>query len=554
MRNLQFIALLVVCLTQPAGAQFAASSDPCASPAHSDDCLIREGDEFLPCASRLPLCFGQSDEPSVQQDDFYDFMWRSFIALNWPNVPIEESRDGERIVSGHRGEPDESRSLEALSNGSLAVWEAYKESYEVFPAPQNWDSWDQWNVPRPLPPGATARRDDPGECGGYESSSRRLLRYPDLTGYATDFNQPYFFPFSTGPLIDQNGHYVYYEVAVNRSFFEYVRYFGYYDADVQKQAVANWIQGHRDASAFHRPPFGNPEEFEGYLRDLPPWARQGMIDVKAAWKVLDCKAGDRPERFLHRWMVIDDEGTTRLMGLVALHILRYTPNNYAPPVAATVCVPTAGGSCAPPPTPSPGSFVASTFEHVDNVCRPRLPGDSDSDTQPEECAAGVSPSFNDGSLPNREQATLGFEGAIPPQAKLPKPRRPVDIYRVTPLPESVRAINERYRHLLRGSVLEYYQLIGTQNHHQGGIVLPPHPEATPLATNGHEGPTTGVYTNTSNLINVALESYSQKNFSCILCHVRARPQGVPDAAFEVDHFKTLTFLLQSAQSQQRPPR
>jgi hypothetical protein len=57
-------------------------------------------------------------------------------------------------------------------------------------------------------------------------------------------------------------------------------------------------------------------------------------------------------------------------------------------------------------------------------------------------------------------------------------------------------------------------------------------------------------------VNSALESYTQKNFSCILCHERARPLGLPDAtdasitfppaAVEDDHFKILTFLLQSA--------
>jgi len=118
---------------------------------------------------------------------------------------------------------------------------------------------------------------------------------------------------------------------------------------------------------------------------------------------------------------------------------------------------------------------------------------------------------------------------------------PVDVYRVTPIPDGVQAANCKYRQLLRGSVFENYQLIGTQNKHPGATV----PQADP-ANNGHEGPVTGTYTNTNNLINAALESYTQANYSCILCHVRARPVGVPEKALEVDDFKTLTFLLQSA--------
>ena len=73
-----------------------------------------------------------------------------------------------------------------------------------------------------------------------------------------------------------------------------------------------------------------------------------------------------------------------------------------------------------------------------------------------------------------------------------------------------------------------------------------------------------MYTNANNLVNSALESYTQKNFSCILCHARARPYGVlhskekpfptfPQRAFEDDHFKILTFLLNMAKPESGPP-
>jgi len=35
--------------------------------------------------------------------------------------------------------------------------------------------------------------------------------------------------------------------------------------------------------------------------------------------------------------------------------------------------------------------------------------------------------------------------------------------------------------------------------------------------------------------------------------VKVRPQGVPEKAFEEDHFKILTFLLQSTHKQKSPP-
>ena len=127
---------------------------------------------------------------------------------------------------------------------------------------------------------------------------------------------------------------------------------------------------------------------------------------------------------------------------------------------------------------------------------------------------------------------------------------PVDIYRVASLPKMVQEVNMVFQESLAKSVFRYYQLIGTQNKYLVTEEYDPVecPTTHPLkrTPEGHEGPVTGSYTNTNNLINTALESYSQTNFSCILCHVRARPIGVPDKAFEFDHFKILTFLLQNA--------
>lgn len=88
----------------------------------------------------LPLAFEKSSDPVVQQYNYYDFMWRSFIALNWPNVPIqiEHTPEGSVITSGYRGQPDKTRTpadLTAPRNKPLTVWETYKEPSEVFPTP-----------------------------------------------------------------------------------------------------------------------------------------------------------------------------------------------------------------------------------------------------------------------------------------------------------------------------------------------------------------------------------------------------------------------------------
>lgn len=448
----------------------------------------------------MPAAFQEADDPALQQYLYYQFIWRSFVAVNWPNVDLEiGERDGHpTILSGRRAEPDQARSiLDMAGRDALphAVWETYREPFEIFLPPEEWDDYPDWNTPRPQP------RNAPG-------SGRYLLQYPaGMTGYATDINQPYFFPDPTGPLIDQNGYYVRYEVAVNEAFFEYIKHFKYYNAAEQEKAVMASVLDPEDPAGFQLPPKGTDTEFAegGYLHGLAqyPYAMQGLVDVKAAWKVLG--ENDHVDRYLHREIYTDNTGNSRYMGLVALHILRFTPKGY----------------------------VASTFEQVDNT------------EVGHSAPQGLKPSFNDGSPPSPIQARVGFAGRIPGTEPEISPT-PVDVYRVTPLSEgdlSVSAANAVFQQALRGSVFEFYRLIGTQNKRPSDSFVPGQANL-----NGHMGPLTGVYTNTSNLINAALESYSQANFSCILCHIRARPIGVPDQAREEDRFKTLTFLLQSAQS------
>jgi len=458
-------------------------------------------------AALLPLKFEESTNPAQQQFNYFDFMWRSFIAVNWPNVPITTGVvNGKPVITrGFRGQPDLSRSiLSQRGAGTLAVsvWETYREPREIFLPPDQWPDYPTWNTPRLPPIGVSV-----------PEGARLLKRWPEGTvEYPIDINQPFYFPDATGPLIDQNRNYVRYEVAVNQAFFTYVRYFQYFNAARQIAAVAASVRSPGDPAGFQRPPSGFASEFApgGYLSGLPDFARQGLVDVKAAWRVLDPSKGDRPERYLHRVVVIDNVGNTRLLGLVGLHILRYTPNGN-------------------------GAFVAATFEQVDNT-----------DILPGFAAPGLKPSFNSGRPPTDRQRRLGFQGAIPPLQQQSNPT-PVDIYRVTPLPLgdlSVSAANAKYQPLLKGSVFQFYRLIGTQNRRPSNIIGSVDPNL-----NGYVGPITGVYTNTSNLINTMLESYSQKNFSCIHCHVRARPQGARDdliAAGQVDTFKILTFLLQAA--------
>lgn len=141
-----------------------------------------------PDFSELPLTYEESTDPQQQQYNLYDFIWRSFSALNWPNVPLKI--EGSKIVSGERGNPDASRSLSVMSGSNVlpqTVWETYKEPFEVFP-PKG-EKPQEWNSVRPVPPKLAIKLE----------GARTMLAFPiELTGYATDENQPYFF-FRTSP-------------------------------------------------------------------------------------------------------------------------------------------------------------------------------------------------------------------------------------------------------------------------------------------------------------------------------------------------------------------
>lgn len=496
--------------------------------------------------SVLPKVFEEApNDPVKQQRLIYDFIWRSFIALNWPNEPIRvETRNGKpTIVSGLRGKPDPTIPLSALGpKGAqpLTVWETYKEPFEVFPPPECWDERGVWNSVRPRPPTAPAAASN-SQTTQTAARPRPLLAYPiDLTGYATDMLQPYFFPYFTGPLYDRNNGLVRYEVAVNRAFFRYVRHFRYYNAAVQRKAVREYIEGTLNGQPFQRPPFGNRQETGpgGYLNGLPDFQQTGFVDLKAAWRVLDTSKPQETARYLRRDLVVgfnpDGSPQKQMMGLVALHILRWTPNGYDPQKNVA------------------GSFIASTFEQIDNVT-----------ANVDRAGVRIEPTFNDGRPPNQEERTYGFAGDIPKSGEV----RAVNIYRADAqaLPPAVVKINQHYQNLapVKNSVLQFYQLIGTQNKHLGPVSFD---TAAARETNGPQGPVTGQITNANNLVNSALESYTQKNFACILCHIKARPfgvipsdkpgmkqmPGVPDKAFQDDTFKILSFLLQSATEPPKP--
>lgn len=463
------------------------------------------------------------EDPSTginSQDQVYDFMWRTFVALNWP-----------QLEGGNRAQPDPTKTLAPWFQGDQSqgpvVWQSYKRPSEVFIKPTEWPI--SWNDPPPTPVALC-----PPVAG-----LQPLIISSFSTNYSDNsdgLNQPYIQAnYPTGPVTDQNGEYLRYEVGLNQSYFTYIGEFRYFNARNQELAVERFIDfvdenGIAPPAADRRYFQALPGGSEAYLQDLPDYALQGIVEWKAAWKLIG--GDDIPERFYRRFAYfLNPDGSCTgpfLAGLVAFHIHRVTPDlghigttfeqvdntNLQPAYSAQEVE----GAASLPPHASlnPGGEVAPIYPNGYEIC----------DSQGQNCQAGVG-----GNLP----------APIKDGELLLNDPQITNVVRQVPIPDDVQASNAIWRDKLAGSVWFYYQMIGAQN----ANINVPNPDLGP----GVRG---AQVSSTNNLINTALESYTQKGWSCALCHQNASPLGVslplPPFSQAFDPLHTISFLLQNAQS------
>lgn len=207
------------------------------------------------------------------------------------------------------------------------------------------------------------------------------------------------------PLIDQSLNYAVYEVRFNETQYNFVRGT---DAD-----PTSWLYLVKNLAG--KEPIQMPAS-------SPP-STQGAIMVKAAWRVLGPK--DNVNRFYSvSSLVLDPETkqcTTQRVGLVGFHIAQKLKDF--------------------------PQWIWSTFEQVDNV-----PGQT----------AGPY-SFNNGT---DNPATIGGYAnrppAMAPQLQPVSQRKPVQVTRYNPIPDSTAALNATWQKALNGTVWNYYQLVMTQ--------------------------------------------------------------------------------------------
>ena len=204
-------------------------------------------------------------------EDWLRFGWDTFIAMNWPH-----------LEGGNPGQPDSSRDIVTSYNSPAnfpdTAWWTYNGKFQLF---YNYPSDGQqpthaelnpgdWDTPLSTKPMANGHQ----VFGNFAMSGSLSNRLRDQLDEA----------FIDAPLIDRNGNFVFYQIFVNQSFWQYAINTGYFDGTWQNKDV-------KDGTFVGMPKYGNSKDESGtggpWYGNLPDYARQGAMSVKVAWKQLD---------------------------------------------------------------------------------------------------------------------------------------------------------------------------------------------------------------------------------------------------------------------------
>jgi len=381
--------------------------------------------------------------------DIDNFSWQSFVAVNWP-------ADGNGKI-GQYGD-------------NVAVWQFWKNDTDVLvpdgkiPIP--------WTEPSPIPP----------YCTETAPPGTRILTQFTKRGELGDFLTP-----GNGPLIDQNGEYVRFEILVNEAMYDFI--------------VTNKLYSKAGQRAYN--PGGKIAFPSGQQNGAP-----GAIMLKVAWKILG--AGDDPTRFHTAMAYVYDPVANpvcelKQVGMVGLHISHKTMN-------------------AP-------QWVWSTFEHVDNA---PLVG---STLQPHYNFNDGKPASSQPGCENAQQCNVRPSGDWDPNTGV---KTPVQVARLDDVTPTASAQNSAYDTALAAvnpaSVFANYRLIGTQfpsdvnsARDPAGVPRPPFLANTTMET-FLQGHSPGVSSNCAGCHHDATMSDQSKNksderfsdFTFILSRVKAQ--------------------------------
>ena len=381
--------------------------------------------------------------PLVQRE-FDLYSWQMFLALNWPTNNL--GKPAPTLTSTSFGAP-----RWTLWHNSSAIFQpdgARPATCGLQAAATNLVLRRDLSKPvsRGLQPFSLAA------TANVDPRTTRFLGVISAVGEVNASNLSDIKQAFSGPLIDQNGEFVYYEIMINPAEVSYLCANNLYNINGQ---VAFSTGGGKVNM-----PFGSPNI---------DWS--GSTELKFAWRIL--KPGkDDFSRFYTTPAVVIDQGPDGkqlerhvTVGLVGMHIAHKS-------------------STSP-------QWIWSTFEQVDNL-------DVDPVAHPT-----LKPNFVDVGCPicavntQPEKSTSGLYPRIPTQA-----------WRAIPIPGDKKALNGQAQAALHrmGSVWQYYELIDTQwptdptaapSPWDGGL-----PDAVTNKPGGHPTPVM--------LTNITMETYFQK--------------------------------------------
>ncbi|MBK1790167.1 hypothetical protein [Persicirhabdus sediminis] len=400
-----------------------------------------------------PFTIPEENIPLAQR--WFDiFSWQTFLALNWP--------------ADASGNPDTSKTLS--DNSSPRVWEGFVEIGQVFredgKAPDEWsqavkNSWKD----RTLWINGMGLTDS-------KSTGDGTINAPLLDESLQAF---------TGPMIDQNGKWVRYQVAINNVEFDYLVKNELYNQDGQAKFT--------ETQKIQFPANNGTESY-------------GAMEIKMSWLQLS-EESPRERFFIRNAKVIPHTGEPFKadFGLVGMHI-----------AVRTQSAPT---------------WIWATFEQVDNTTTNNLERDSK--------GRSLRPNFFNPDNPTIPVNTLAPKNAAPVVQYNPatgkldgpavftswdeeKTTTPTQTLMVFPIDKATAALNKQVQQLLaqQNSVFQYYELIGTQwpsapnfpafsngvANQSNGLMLPSSPESILYKIPGKVVPV--------HLINTTMETFFQE--------------------------------------------
>jgi hypothetical protein len=248
----------------------------------------------------IPKDIVTHDLGAIGNQPFVDNLaWATFIALNWPAPQTLTQRgvpDRQNVIGGvPAGGGGEGGGGAAMPVGPT-VWETYKDTDDIYlnppVRPRPFDAVE--SVPQPC---LLQARANPA------AARRTLTQTSKVSDVLRDFKQA----FTGQPIIDQNGQKVWYEIKVNRAYYDYV--------------VANRFYDSRNQTGKNIS-FPSSSNTTG---DDP------AIKIKAAWKVMGGPGSKQPDdfrKFYTTQAFVYDPDTKKCsvetVGLVGLHVVMKT--------------------------------------------------------------------------------------------------------------------------------------------------------------------------------------------------------------------------------------